>query len=240
MGRVSQSYKRAETFHRMDKERKVRSLVLNKQRARKRAIPAAPTIVKRKVPRRRPNADYGTREYLSEKEVGAVVAAAATQGRHGLRDSTLILIAYRHGLRVAELVSLRWDQIDLAQGLLHVSRLKNGLASVHPLRGPELRALRRLQREEASATYATYVFMSERKAPLTPHTVRKIVARAGRQAGLAFPIHPHMLRHATGYKLANDGQDTRAIQQYLGHRNIQHTTRYTDLAPNRFKDFWRD
>jgi len=149
----------------------------------------------------------------------------------------LILIAYRHGLRVAELVSLRWDQMDLAQGLLHVSRLKNGLASVHPLRGPELRALRRLQREEASATY---VFMSERKAPLTPHTVRKIVARAGRQAGLAFPIHPHMLRHATGYKLANDGQDTRSIQHYLGHRNIEHTTRYTELRPDRFRAFWSD
>src|SRR5450755_1101436 len=172
---------RSQTFHKKDQKRKVRSLALNKQRARKRAIPAAPTIVKRKVPRRRPNAEYRSREYLSEKEVGAVVVAAATQGRHGLRDSTLLLIAYRHGLRVAELVSLRWDQIDLAQGLLHVSRLKNGLASVHPLRGPELRALRRLQREEASAAY---VFMSERKAPLTPHTVRKIVARAGRQAGL--------------------------------------------------------
>ncbi len=133
----------------------------------------------------------------------------------------MILIAYRHGLRVSELVSLRWDQIDLAQGLVHVARLKNGMASVHPLRGPELRALRRLQREDASAPY---VFVSERKAPLTPHTVRKIVARAGRQTGIEFPIHPHMLRHATGYKLANDGQDTRAIQQYLGHRNIQHTT----------------
>jgi len=210
---------------------------LNKQRARKRAIPAAPPIVKRKVPLRRPNSEYRSREYLSEKEIGEVVAAAATQGRHGLRDSTLILIGYRHGLRVTELVSLRWDQIDLAQGLVHVSRLKNEMASVHPLRGPELRALRRLQREDSSETY---VFVSERKAPLTPHTVRKIVARAGRQAGIAFPIHPHMLRHATGYKLANDGQDTRAIQQYLGHRNIQHTTRYTDLAPNRFKDFWKD
>jgi type 1 fimbriae regulatory protein FimE len=210
---------------------------LNKKRARKRAIRPAPNIVKRKVPRRRPNSDYRNREYLSEKEVGEVIAAAGTQGRHGVRDSTLILIAYRHGLRVSELVSLRWDQIDLAQGLMHVARLKNGLPSVHPLRGPELRALRRLQREDASAVY---VFVSERKAPLTPHTVRKIVARAGRQAGIEFPIHPHMLRHATGYKLANDGQDTRAIQQYLGHRNIQHTTRYTDLAPNRFKDFWRD
>ena len=109
-----------------------------------------------------------------------MIAAAATQGRHGRRDSALILIAYLHGLRVSELVSLRWDQIDLAQGLVHVARLKNGLPSVHPLRGPELRALRRLQREDASAAY---VFVSERKAPLTPHTVRKIVARAGRQGG---------------------------------------------------------
>ncbi len=198
---------------------------------------AAQTIVNRKVPVRRRNADYRSREYLSEKEVVSVMSAAATQGRHGLRDSTLILIAYRHGLRVSEVVSLRWDQIDLAQGLVHIARLKNGVASVHPLRGPELRALRRLQREDANAAY---VFVSERKAPLTPDAVRKIVARAGRYANIEFPIHPHMLRHATGYKLANDGQDTRAIQQYLGHRNIQHTTRYTDLAPDRFKDFWRD
>ena len=165
------------------------------------------------------------------------MTAAAAQGRHGVRDSTLILIAYRHGLRVTELASLRWDQIDLGEGLVHVSRLKNGLSSVHPLRGPELRALRRLQREDSSAAY---VFVSERRAPLTPDAVRKIVGRAGREAGIEFPIHPHMLRHATGYKLANDGHDTRAIQQYLGHRNIQHTTRYTDLAPNRFKNFWRD
>ena len=210
---------------------------MKKTRPRKRAISARPTIVKRKVPVRRRNSDYRSREYLSEKEVGKVIAAAATQGRHGVRDSALILIAYRHGLRVSELVSLRWDQIDLSQGLVHVARLKNGMPSVHPLRGPELRALRRLQREDVSAAY---VFVSERKAPLTPDAVRKIVARAGRQAGIEFPIHPHMLRHATGYKLANDGHDTRAIQQYLGHRNIQHTTRYTELAPERFKDFWRD
>jgi type 1 fimbriae regulatory protein FimE len=162
-----------------------------------------PTIVKRKVPLRLPNSDYRSREYLSEKEVGKVMAAAATQGRHGVRDSALILIAYRHGLRVSELVSLRWDQIDLAQGLVHVARLKNGMASVPPLRGPELRALRRLQRRDASAPY---VFVSERQAPLTPDAVRKIVARAGREAGIEFPIHPHMLRHATGYKLANDGR----------------------------------
>src|SRR5437868_9675639 len=167
---------------------------MKKTRPRKRAISARPTIVKRKVPVRRRNFDYRSREYLSEKEVGKVIAAAATQGRHGVRDSALILIAYRHGLRVSELVSLRWDQIDLSQGLVHVARLKSGMASVHPLRGPELRALRRLQRENASAAY---VFVSERKAPLTPDAVRKIVARAGRRAGIGFPIHPHMLRHAT-------------------------------------------
>ena len=153
------------------------------------------------------------------------------------RDAALILIAYRHGLRVSELVSLRWDQVDLQQGLLHVTRRKHGIASVHPLRGPELRALRRLQR-----TYpeSAYVFVSERKAPLCADAVRKIVGRAGREADIEFPVHPHMLRHATGYKLANEGQDTRAIQHYLGHRNIQHTTRYTELAADRFKDFWRD
>ena len=171
---------------------------MNKKRARRLAIPATPTIVKREVPRRGPNADYRSREYRSGKELGGVIAAAATQGRHGLRDSALILIAYRHGLRVSELVSLRGDQIDLAQGLVHVARLNNGMASVHPLRGPERRALRRLQREDASAAYG---FVSERKAPLTPHTVRKIVACAGRQAGIKFSIHPYMLHHATGYKL---------------------------------------
>jgi type 1 fimbriae regulatory protein FimE len=197
---------------------------------------AGSTIVNRKVLVRRKNADYRNREYLSEQEVNAVIAAATQVGRHGLRDATLILIAYRHGLRVSELVALRWDQVDLAQGLVHIARRKNGVPSVHPLRGPEMRALRRLQRDYPETPY---VFVSERKAPLTPDAARKIVTRAGQQAGIEFPIHPHMLRHATGCKLANDGQDTRAIQHYLGHRNIQHTMRYTELAPDRFKDFWK-
>lgn len=197
----------------------------------------APAVVNRKVPVRRKNADYRNREYLWEKEVNALVVAAAQAGRHGPRDAALILLAYRHGLRVSELAALRWDQADLTQGLVHVARRKNGMPSVHPLRGPELRALRRLQRDYPETPY---VFVSERKAPLTADTVRKIVARAGRLAGMPFPIHPHMLRHATGYKLANDGQDTRAIQHYLGHRNIQHTTRYTELAADRFKSFWQD
>ena len=165
------------------------------------------------------------------------MAAAGRGGRHGHRDATLILIGYWPGLRVSELVALRWDQIDLKQGMVHISRLKNGVPSTHPVRGPELRALRRLQRDYP---VSPYVFVTERGGPLADSTVRKIVAQAGQAAGLALPVHPHMLRHACGFKLANDGQDTRAIQHYLGHRNIQHTVRYTELSPDRFRDFWTD
>lgn len=197
----------------------------------------APNTVNRKVPLRRKNAEYRSREYLTEDEVEQLIAAAGRVGRHGHRDSTLILLSYRHGLRVTELVSLRWEQVDLKQGLMHVNRLKHGNPSVHPIRGPELRALRRLQRDYSMMPY---VFSSERKAPLTSDAIRKILGRAGREAKLPFTVHPHMLRHACGYKLAQAGQDTRAIQHYLGHKNIQHTVRYTQLSPDRFKEFWKD
>jgi type 1 fimbriae regulatory protein FimE len=134
-------------------------------------------------------------------------------------------------------VALRWDQVDLEQGLLHVARLKNGVPSTHPLRGPEIRALRRLRRKYGMSPY---VFTSERRGAMTDSSVRKIIARAGDQANIGFPVHPHMLRHACGFKLANEGHDTRAIQHYLGHRNIQHTVLYTQMAPDRFKGFWKD
>ena len=198
-----------------------------------------PTIENGKVapPRRQPNRERRTREHLTPHEVDRLMKAASVVGRHGHRDRTLILQAYRHGLRVSELVALRWEQIDYRQGLLHVSRRKNGVASTHPLRGVELRALGRLQREYESSPY---VFTTERHGSLTDSAVRKIVARAGEAAGIEFPVHPHMLRHACGFKLANEGHDTRAIQHYLGHRNIQHTVRYTELAPGRFKKFWMD
>lgn len=198
----------------------------------------APTPVNEKVPPRRiPNAAVRSREYLTGDEVDQLTTAARKVGRHRHRDATLILIAYRHALRVSELIALRWDQVDLKQGLLHVSRLKNGTPSVHPIRGPEIRALRRLEREYGNSPY---LFVTERGGPLTASTVRKMVARAGRRAGISFPVHPHMLRHACGYKLANDGHDTRSIQQYLGHKNITHTVRYTELAPGRFNSFWQD
>jgi len=188
-------------------------------------------------PRRVPNSERRTREYLSPSEVEAMITAAKTAGRHGHRDATILLLAYRHAARVSELVSWRRDQVDLEQGLLHVNRLKSGTPSVHPLRGPEIRALRKLFREYPDSPY---IFSTERKGPMTAAVVRKIVARAGELAGLAFPVHPHMLRHATGYYLASKGQDTRAIQAYMGHKNIQHTVRYTELSPDRFKNFWKD
>ncbi len=187
--------------------------------------------------RRPKNADVRPREYLFDREVARLMKAAAKTGRHGHRDSTLILVTYRHGLRVSELIALQWDLVELDAGRLHVNRVKKGIPSVHPLRGPEIRALRRLRREYPESPY---LFASERRGPLTASSVQKIVTRAGNEAGLDLPVHPHMLRHATGYKLANDGHDTRAIQQYLGHKNIQHTVRYTQLSAARFRDFWKD
>ncbi len=198
----------------------------------------SPNTLNGKVPPlRRKNKDLRSREYLTSEEVDQLITAARSLGRHGHRDMTMILLMFRHGLRVSELVFLRWDMIDMKQGILHVSRLKNGVSSTHPLHGPELRALRKLRRDYPDTPY---VFVSERKGPLTASNVRKIVSRAGDKAELGMPIHPHMLRHSTGFKLANDGHDTRAIQLYLGHKNIQHTVRYTELASGRFKDFWQD
>ena len=140
-------------------------------------------------------------------------------------------------IRASKLCSLRWEQVDLVHGLLHVNRLKNGIASVHPLTGIELRALRRLLREQKPGRY---VFMSERGAPMSAVAFRRMLTRLGPVAKIPFPIHPHMLRHSTGFKLANQGVDTRSLQHYLGHKNIQHTVRYSELSPERFRDFWRD
>jgi len=187
-------------------------------------------------PRRVANASVRSREYLTSAEVEKMLEAARGSGRHGRRDEALILLSYRHGLRVGELVALRWDSVDLDAGTLHVNRMKNGTPGVHPLRGPEIRALRQLKRDYPGTPY---LFCSERKGPLTTATVRKIVARAGMLAGIAH-AHPHMLRHATGFYLASQGQDTRAIQGYLGHRAITSTAVYTALAPGRYRDFWKD
>ena len=197
-----------------------------------------PAIKKRTVtPKRRRNGDLRTREYLTEAEVERLMKAA-TGNRHGHRDATMILVAYRHGLRVSELVDLRWDQVDFRTATLHVRRAKQGTPSTHPIIGDELRALRRLQREQEPKS--PFVFTSERGAPFTTAGFARMLERTGSEAKFGFKPHPHMLRHACGYALANRGHDTRALQAYLGHKNIQHTVRYTELSPTRFKNFWRE
>ena len=196
-----------------------------------------PIIEKRTVtPRRAKNADLRTREYLTEQEVDALIAAVG-RNRYGHRDAAMILVTFRHGLRASETVDLRWDQVDFNRAVLHVRRSKGGSASVHPLSGSEMRALRRLQRESEASPF---VFVSERGAPFTTAGVARMMERAAEAASLGLKVHPHMLRHACGFALANAGHDTRAVQAYLGHRNIQHTVRYTELAPDRFKHFWTD
>ncbi len=197
-----------------------------------------PTTVLRTVPPKRPsNPDLRTREHLTEAEVERLIKAV-NRNRHGHRDATMVLVANRHGLRVSELVDLRWEQIDFRTAALHVRRVKQGTPSTHPIVGDELRALGRLQREQQPK--APFVFTSERGAPFTTAGFARMIERAGRIAKLSFKAHPHMLRHACGYALANRGHDTRALQAYLGHRNIQHTVRYTELSPMRFKNFWRE
>jgi integrase len=190
-----------------------------------------------RLPRRKPNAEYRSREHLTEREVGQLIEAMKGN-RWGHRDATMVLVAFRHRLRASELVDLHWDQVDLEHALLHVRRLKNGSPATHPLTGKELRALRRLQREQELKS--PFVFTSERGTPFTKRGFQAMVERAGEAAGFDMKIHRHMLRHACGFKLTNDGVDTWTIQAYLGHKSIQHTVRYTELASTRFKSLFQD
>src|ERR1700694_120597 len=146
-------------------------------------------------PRRVLNAKRRPREYWTEREVEKLIAGARERGRDRHRDATMILVAYRHGLRVSELCALRWDQIDFERGMLHVRRVKNGTPSVHPLGGSEIRALRRLRREQPESRH---VFLTERRSPMSPAGFRKTLARTGEVSKFPFPVHPHMLPHACG------------------------------------------
>ena len=190
--------------------------------------------------KRAKNVDLRSREYLMTHEIDQIRQCARASARNtklGHRDDTMILIMFRHALRVGELITLRWEQIDFKLEILHVKRIKSGVPSTHPLRGAELRALRQLKRDNQNSQY---VFLSELGTPLTNRSVHHIISKAGVAANLGFSIHPHMLRHSTGFYLANKGFDTRAIQSYMGHSNIKNTVIYTELSPNRFKKFWED
>jgi type 1 fimbriae regulatory protein FimE len=178
-----------------------------------------------------------SRKYLTPHEVETVCNIAKRQKHHGFRNYTMILLAFRHGLRVSELINLEWNTVDLATGTIAVNRLKHGTPSVHPLTGNELRALRRLRRDNPESRY---VFVSQKGGPMNRQNFNYLLADLGKEAGFEFPLHPHMLRHACGYKLANEGRDTRSLQHYLGHKNIQSTVVYTNLDSNRFNGWFRD
>jgi type 1 fimbriae regulatory protein FimB/type 1 fimbriae regulatory protein FimE len=185
------------------------------------------------VPTKPKNKEVREREYLTAEEVENLVKAVKPN-RQALRDEVLIKIMFHHGLRVSEAINLKWSEIELDRQRIHVKRVKNGDASVQPVSGKMLRLLRLLKRSCKSG----YVFESSTGNPLTTAGVFKMIRRAGAEVGMPY-VHPHMLRHACGFALANAGQDTRAIQGYLGHRNIQHTVKYTQLAENRFDGFER-
>jgi len=192
----------------------------------------------RPLPPNKPkNLDVRPREFLTPAEVKLLKKAALSTTRHGFRDWLLITMIYRHAFRVSELTDLQWSQLDFRRRTLQVSRLKNGDPSIHYLEQDEIDALKELQ-EIYPAT--DYVFSSQRQGPLTPRTVHYIIAKAGESAGLELSVHPHMLRHSKGYQLGSKGADTRTIQAYMGHKNIQHTAKYTDVDPKRFKGLGRD
>jgi len=182
-------------------------------------------------PRRKTNRELRAREYLTVEEVKQLREGARTTGRNGFRDALIVSVMFRHGLRVTEAVGLTRDQIHFENGTIYIQRAKNGTPATHYLDGEEIRQLRRLFRETPPSRF---VFCSERGGPLSERAVHNIVQRAGEVAELPFTTHPHMLRHAKGYQLAQKGIDTRTIQGFLGHRDIKSTVVYTELDPSRY------
>ena len=179
------------------------------------------------------------RKHLTAAEVEKLLAA--TKGtRNEARDRCLLLLMFRHGLRVSEACGLRLSQVDTDSRVLLVARLKQGLSTTYPLRGGELRVIKAWLVERARMKPETNAFfISEPRRPLSRKTTWLMIRDDGRRAGLPVEAHPHMLRHACGFALADQGADTRLIQDYLGHRNIQHTVKYTATNPARFERLWR-
>jgi len=177
-----------------------------------------------------------SRNHLTNSEVLELIEAVKKKGGwYSKRNATLILLMYRHGLRRCEVAHLRWSDVSLKEGTIYIRRAKGSHSGRHPLQGDELRALRKLLRDYSPSPF---VFNGNRHTPLSERMISHIVDQAGQLAGFDFPVHAHLLRHACGYYLANKGIDTRTIQDYLGHANIQNTVRYTRLDATRFEGLW--
>lgn len=214
---------------------------MRQQAALRLVTDTAPTSESEKVQAGRwTHASRRDREHLWPSEVDRLITAAGQVGRYRHRDRTLLLMAYRHGLRVSELVSLKWQQVDWGRATVHVKRLKGSIDSTHPLQGDELRALRRLHREQAEGGKGSaFMFTTERGGPMTTSNVRKMVERAGKLAGLGDAVHPHQLRHSCGAALAEQGVDLRVIQQWLGHASVTNTVGYVALSSRAFDGVWQ-
>jgi type 1 fimbriae regulatory protein FimB/type 1 fimbriae regulatory protein FimE len=177
------------------------------------------------------------RDYLSEREIESMIQACK-RNRHALRDQALLLVGFRHCLRSRELCGLRWSDMDLKGARLHVRRAKGGSESAHPLSGRELRLLRALKRQHKAREY---VFVSERGTPLSTRALRRIVADAGRCAGISFPVNAHALRHSGCTHLSGRGMDVRMLAAFAGFRNIQHVMRYVAIDAGRYRHhYWHD
>lgn len=188
-------------------------------------------------PRMTPYAGRRSRKYLRIDEVDRLINAAGSVGRNRLRDTTIILMMFRHGLRVSEATSITWAQLDLQAGCFFTKRLKNGKENTHSIDAKQIKALKQLRPRSAERNH--YVFLSTRKGRLDRSTVYKMIARAGRIAGLEEQVNTHMLRHSCGYHLANvTKKGIRRIQDFLGHRDINHTVVYTELDEHKFDDMW--
>lgn len=206
---------------------------LSRRKVKSRATLATPTGVAGRVDGA---ADRHERDkdYLGDGAIAALLDAAKA-GRHGIRDHLLLLVMFRHGLRVSEAVDLRRDELDLDQARLWVRRLKGGLSVEQPIAGDEQRAIKRHLATRTDAL--PWLFISERDHPLTRQAVNYLIATVATRAGLV-GVHPHVLRHSCGFALANKGHDLRLIQDYLGHRDPKHTAHYTRTAGRRFEGLW--
>ncbi|MBW4601083.1 MAG: tyrosine-type recombinase/integrase [Calothrix sp. FI2-JRJ7] len=180
---------------------------------------------------RRKNTDYRSREYLTVREVNSILRAAKVYGRHKVRNYALVLLIFRHGLRVSEAYDLRWDAISFLDEEIFITRKKGSDSGVHPLPQDEIEALKQLKELNIGSNY---VFIGERGERLTAAAVQRLLTRLGEIAELNIKVHPHQLRHACGYYLVNEGHSTRFIQEFLGHRDIRHTEKYTKVNSKRF------